>query len=195
LKYLAKEIQLNELVMEWNKKINLVSRKKENVFDLIDDSRIFLEYIKPLSAETEEHIKIMDLGTGGGFPGIVIKIHRPEIKMILIDSIMKKVTAVCDIVSRLGLKNITAMCIRAEDMDKNNVFKHTFDYVVARSVASLNELVKWSSGLIKQDGKLITLKGGDISEELLNTKSMKCIKNIDIYDKGERKVVITKFEL
>ena len=196
--------------MEWNKKINLVSRKKKNVFDLIDESRMFLEYIIPhpcLNAggtgrqanslqgrgdkEMQGPIRIMDLGTGGGFPGIVIRIHKPEIKMVLVESIMKKVTAVCDIISRLGLKNITAMCMRAEDMAKNNVFKHTFDYITARSVAELNELVMWSRGLLKPGGKLITLKGGDICDELSKTKRMKCVKDIEVYEKGGRKVIIT----
>lgn len=188
-KYLPKEIEFNALVMEWNKKINLVSRKKENVFDLIDDSRLFLDYI-----DFAKNPKILDIGTGGGFPGIVIKIQQPEIRIILLDSIMKKITAVCEIITRLGLTGINAVCMRAEDMGKNNVFKHTFDYAVARSVASLEELVKWTSGLIKPDGKLITLKGGDLEEELKKTERMRCVKEIEVYNSGQKKIIIVNYK-
>jgi 16S rRNA (guanine527-N7)-methyltransferase len=184
-RYLPKEIEFNNLVMEWNKKINLVSRKKENVFDLIDDSRIFLDYI-----DFTKSPRIMDLGTGGGFPGIVVKIHHPEIKITLIDSIMKKISAVCDITSRLDLGGITSICIRAEDLGKNNVFKHIFNYVVARSVASLQDLAKWSHGLLKPGGKLITLKGGGMNNEIQKVMRSKFVKKIDCFDAGERKVVI-----
>ncbi len=187
-KYLPMEIEYNELVMEWNRKINLVSRKKTDVYDLIESSRIFLEYI-----DFKNNLRIMDLGTGGGFPGIVIKIHHPEIKMVLIDSIMKKITAVCDITSRLGLTGVSAMSIRAEDLGKNNMFKHTFDYVVARSVAKTGDLVKWSQGLIKPGGKLITLKGSEAENEAQSIKRNKYVDKIEMFDKGERKIVMVRF--
>lgn len=190
LKHLLKEKEFNDLVMEWNKKINLVSRKKTDVYDLIDDSRIYLEYI-----DFTKSPKILDIGTGGGFPGIVIKIHQPESRIILLDSIIKKITAVCDIISRLGLKRINAICIRAEDLAKNNMFKHTFDYVVARSVAPLNELIKWSSGLIKPKGKLITLKGGNIEKEINRTLNIKYIKNVKVFDREDKKIVIVEYFL
>ena len=187
--YLQKEIEFNNLVMDWNKKINLVSRKKTDVYDLIDDSRIFIDYIdfsrKPV---------IMDLGTGGGFPGIVVKIHHPEIRVILVDSIMKKITAVCEITSKLGLKDIPAVCIRAEDLSKNKVFKNSFDYIVARSVAKLKELVKWSHELIKPGGKLITLKGGDVEGEIKHAKEMKCVKSIERTSGEGKEILIVNFK-
>ena len=183
--YLPKEIEFNNLVIDWNKKINLVSRKKSDVYDLIDDSRIFIDHI-----DFSVKPRIMDLGTGGGFPGIVIKIHHPEIHVTLVDSIMKKIAAVCDITSKLGLKDIPAVCIRAEDLAKNNVFKHTYDYVVARSVGNLKNLVKWSHELIKPGGKLITLKGGDVDGEIKQSKETKWIKGIE-RKSGEGKEIIT----
>jgi 16S rRNA (guanine527-N7)-methyltransferase len=172
--YLQKEIEFNNLVLDWNKKINLVSRKKTDVYDLIDDSRIYLKYI-----DFSSFPKILDLGTGGGFPGIVIKIHHPEIRVTLVDSIMKKITAVCEITSKLGLKDITAICIRAEDLSNNKVFYQSFDYVVARSVGKLKDLVKWSHELIKPGGKLITLKGGDVDEEIKQANDMKWVISIE----------------
>jgi 16S rRNA (guanine527-N7)-methyltransferase len=183
--YLPAEIEFNNLVMEWNRKINLVSRKKSDVFDLINDSRVFLDYI-----DFSLNPKILDLGTGGGFPGIVIKIHHPEIIVILVDSIMKKITAVCDITSRLDIKRVTAICSRAEDLNKNNVFKHAYDYVVARSVAKLQDLMKWTNGLIKPGGKLITLKGNNADEEIKKTKELKWVKGIEIIPRDGKQVLI-----
>lgn len=186
--YLQKEIEFNNLIMDWNKKINLVSRKKTDVYDLIDDCRIFLDYIdfNPLP-------KILDLGTGGGFPGIVIKIHHPEIRVTLVDSIMKKITAVCEITSKLGLKDIQAVCIRAEDLAKNNVFKHTFDYVVARSVGKLKDLIIWSHELIKPGGKLITIKGGDVDVEIKHAREMKFLKSVERKSGDGKEILVVNF--
>jgi len=186
--YLPKEIEFNNLILDWNKKINLVSRKKTDVYDLIDDSRIFLNYI-----DFSSFPKILDLGTGGGFPGIVIKIHHPEIRVTLVDSIMKKITAVCEITSGLGLKDVPAICIRAEDLSKNKVFKHSFDYVVARSVGKLKVLVKWSHELIKPGGKLITLKGGDVDEEIKHAKEMKWAKDVKRTAGEGKEIIVVNF--
>ena len=183
--YLQKEDEFNDLVIRWNSKINLVSRRKSDVYDLVDDSRIFLDYIK-----FSEGVYIMDLGTGGGFPGIVIKLHHPEARLVLVDSIMKKVSVVCDIISSLELNGITAICSRAEEMAKNNMFKHTFDYIVARSVSDLKDLVKWTHGLLKKDGKLITIKGRDIDDELKMLNKFKFINNIEIFKRDDKKVVV-----
>ncbi len=99
------EKKFNDLVMDWNSKINLVSRQKSNIYDLIDDSKLFLKHIV-----FQKGLKIMDLGTGGGLPGIVIKIHHPEIHITLVDSIQKKINAVGDITQKLGLENIEIIC-------------------------------------------------------------------------------------
>jgi len=187
--YSLLEEKFNGLVIEWNSRINLVSRKKTDVYDLIEDSKIFIDYI-----DFSANPKIMDLGTGGGFPGIVIKINNPGANMILVDSIMKKITAVCEIISNLELKKISAVCARAEDLNKNNVFKHTFDYVVSRSVGELKDLIKWSRGLLKTGGKLITLKGGNLDEELKHAMKIKYVKNIDVYDRGDRKVFVVSLK-
>lgn len=187
-KFKAIEKMFNDAVMEWNTKVNLVSRRKTNVYDLIEDSRAFLDYIG-----FRPGLEVMDLGTGGGFPGIVIKIHHPEIHVTLVDSITKKIRAVSDILVRLGLKDIDAVYARAEDMSKKAEYRQNFDYIVARSVATLDDLVKWSKNIIKPGGKLLTLKGVNITEELLRTKRFKCVKNIDVTVKNERKMVKVEF--
>ena len=161
------EKKFNDLVMEWNTRINLVSRKKSNIYDLIEDSKLFLKHI-----DFRKELRIMDLGTGGGLPGIVIKIHHPEIHITLVDSIQKKINAVKGIVQKLGLENVEVICSRAEELAKKPEYRKKFDYIVARSVATLDDLAKWAKNLLKPGAKLITIKGADISEELLRTKRL-----------------------
>lgn len=182
------EKKYNDLVMEWNESINLVSRKKTDVYDLIKDSNLFLDYI-----DFRRDLEVMDLGTGGGIPGIVIKIHHPEIKITLVDSIQKKVNAVKDIVLKLGLQNIDIICSRAEELAKQESYKNRYDYIVARSVASLDNLVKWSKDLIKPGGKLVTVKGADIEKELKRTKKLSYVKNIKVDPGEDRKIVVVEF--
>lgn len=200
---LVKEEEFNSLLMEWNVKINLVSRKKTSVLDLIADSRLFFGEI---DFNLKEGIKILDLGTGGGFPGIVIAIHHPEAELVLVDSIQKKINVVSDVVKRLNLTNVTAICSRAEelvvkksppyqggDLGEVRHFEKHFDYVVSRSVAVLQDLCVWSKDLIKPGGKLITVKGGDIAGEIHKTRKLNYIKNVKTTVEGERKIVVVDF--
>lgn len=182
------EGKFNDLVMGWNTRINLVSRQKTNIYDLVDDSKLFLKHIN-----FRDGLKVMDLGTGGGLPGIVIKIHHPEIHITLIDSIQKKINAVKDIIEKLGLENVEVICSRAEDLAKKPEYRKKFDYIVARSVATLDDIVKWSKGLLKPGAKLITIKGAEISEELLRTKRHKYVRNIGLFAENERKIVVVDF--
>jgi len=185
---LLKEKEYNDILLEWNKKINLVSRKKPDIYDLIEDSKLFFSTI-----DFREGIKILDLGTGGGIPGIIIKIHHPEINLTLIDSIQKKINAVTDIVKKLKLENVEIICIRAEELAENTKYVNTFDYVVARSVAPLQDLAKWSKDLLKPGSILITVKGGDIAGELHKTRKQSYIKKVDITEQGERRILVTTF--
>ena len=182
------EQRFNELVMAWNRSINLVSRKKTNIYDLIEDSKLFLNYI-----DFREGLRILDLGTGGGIPGVVIKVYHPEIQITLIDSIHKKIKAITDIVQKLGMENIEILCSRAEELAKSKNYKNKFDYIVARSVAALDDLVKWSKDLVKPGGRLVTVKGMDITEELLRAQRFKCVKKTEFFTENERKIVTVKF--
>jgi len=182
------EKRFNDLVMEWNRNINLVSRKKSDIYDLIDDSKLFFDYI-----DFRKGLKIMDLGTGGGIPGIVIKIHHPEIVLTLVDSIGKKIKADNDIVNKLCLENVEVICSRAEELAKQDGYRKKYDYIVARSVAALDDLAKWSKNLIKPGGKLIAIKGENISAELEKTNKLKYVKNIELIVIKKRKIVTVKF--
>jgi 16S rRNA (guanine527-N7)-methyltransferase len=184
----SKEKQFNDLLMEWNAKINLVSRKKADIFDLIDESKMFFEAI-----DFKPGIQILDLGTGGGLPGIVIAIHHPEASLTLLDSIQKKIKAVDDIINKLGLTNANAICTRAEELSAQREHKNKYDYVVTRSVAVLPELSKWSKDLLKPGGKLITIKGGDLSEEINQARKLKFVKKIEVTEKSERKIINCEF--
>ena len=182
------EKRFNDLVMKWNTKINLVSRKKTNIYDLIEDSMLFIDYI-----DFKEGLEVLDLGTGAGLPGVVIKLHHPEINVTLVDSIKKKADALRDIVFKLGLEGTDVVNARAEDIGKHPNFKGRFDYIVARSVSTLDNLVKWSKNLVKSGGKLITVKGINISEELIRAKRYKYVKSIELFLQKNNNIVSVTF--
>lgn len=184
----ALERKFNDLVMGWNSKINLVSRKKSNIYDLIKDSRLLLNYI-----DFRDGLEVLDLGSGAGLPGVVIKLNHPEVNITMVDSIRKKSDALRDIVFKLGLEGTDVVNSRAEDIGKHPNFKSRFDYIVARSVSTLDNLVKWSRNLVKPGGKLITIKGVDITEEVIRAKRYKYVKNIDINKESGKKILIVQF--
>ncbi len=131
----------------------------------------------------EDGSRVLDLGTGGGLPGIVLGIMRPGIEFVLIDSIRKKTNAVVEISKSLNLRNVTVVCGRAEELNMRPSFKNGFDAVIARSVARLDLLVEWGFPFLRkptiaQKGventgqkthlrgpAIVTMKGGDTAEE------------------------------
>lgn len=157
--------QLEELYKEWNAQINVVSRK--------DIDELYLRHVihslgiaKVQSFEPKSHI--LDIGTGGGFPGIPLAILFPEVDFYLVDSIGKKIKVVNEVVKALNLKNVKASHSRAEDV------KGEFDFIVSRAVTNMNDFVKWTRGKIKKKSKhelkngILYLKGGNLKEELIN---------------------------
>lgn len=152
------------LYEEWNQKINVISRK--------DMDRFYLHHVlHSLSIaaifEFEPGSKVMDLGTGGGFPGIPLAIYYPDVHFHLVDSIQKKLKVIEDVVERIGVGNVTVQHTRAE-----NIKDKKFDAVVSRAVAPLKDLWHWSRPLLekrsalKKASGLICLKGGDLSKEM-----------------------------
>ena len=115
------------------------------------------------------------------------------VNMTLVDSIKKKSDALRDIVIKLGLNGTYVVNARAEDIGNHPDFKRRFDYIVARSVSTLDNLVKRSKNLVKRGGKLITVKGMDTSEEVLRAKYYKYVKNIEVFENNGKNVLRVDF--
>ena len=155
--------KLEELFLDWNAKINLISRKDEQHFyERHVLHSLSIGYYIDFLPET----RIMDVGTGGGFPGIPLAILFPEVDFFLIDSIGKKIKVVEDLIAALNLKNISTQQIRAEEVN------NSYDFIVTRAVAQLDELLKWTSKKINKESRneikngILALKGGDLTEEI-----------------------------
>jgi len=154
--------QLGELYKDWNQKINVISRKD---IDNLYVRHVLHSLAIPPVVRFRTGADILDLGTGGGFPGIPLAILYPEVNFTLIDGTRKKIFVVQEVVDALGLKNVTARQIRAEEL------KAKFDFVVTRAVARLDKLILWSQRLLKNTEKhaipngILALKGGDVEAE------------------------------
>ncbi|MFN3269245.1 MAG: 16S rRNA (guanine(527)-N(7))-methyltransferase RsmG, partial [Candidatus Kapaibacteriota bacterium] len=153
----------------WNEKVNLVSRKDiQNVLENhILHSLSILKYV-----DIPKKARCIDVGTGGGLPGIPLKIARPDITMILIDSIAKKVKITEMLAKHTELRNFEAICARAEEFakDKNNFAR--FDVVLSRGVGKIATIVAWVKNTLRNNGQIVLLKGGDLTEEINEAKKM-----------------------
>lgn len=164
---------LKELYVFWNNQINVISRKD---LDSFYEHHVLHSLAIAKIISFKPNTSILDVGTGGGFPGIPLAILFPEADFFLIDSIGKKIKVVNEISTALELKNIKAQKIRAEEA------KQSFDFVITRAVAEFQTLYNWTKKAIKSNGfndlqnGIIALKGGDLNEELKNFS-----KNIHVY--------------
>jgi 16S rRNA (guanine527-N7)-methyltransferase len=161
---------LGPVYKEWNEKINVISRKD---IDALYEKHVLHSLSLAAVFDFPPGTEIIDLGTGGGFPGIPLAIFFPEVKFHLADSIAKKLKVVEAVIEKTGITNVTIQHSRVEDIRNRK-----FDFVVSRAVASLKELWKWSRPLLKNPSKtgntsdtqhlpgLICLKGGDLAAEI-----------------------------
>lgn len=157
--------QLGPLFREWNAKINVVSRKDiDNLYERHIVHSLGIAKVIDFRPGT----KILDAGTGGGFPGIPLAIFFPQVHFHLIDSTAKKLSVVQNIAGEVGISNITTEHCRLEN------HRGLYDFVICRAVASLDDIVRWVWKNIKKDGSnelnngILYLKGGEIQEELRN---------------------------
>lgn len=166
----AKLIQFEKyfnLLVEWNQKINLTAITDVNGVAIkhFADSLTFFNHVDvPVGAS------IVDVGTGAGFPGVVLKIARPDINLTLLDSLNKRLNFLSVVLQDLGLE-ANLVHSRAEDGAKNPKLKEKFDFAVSRAVARLNVLSEYCLPYVKVGGKFVALKGPDAEEEIISAKS------------------------
>lgn len=169
---------LYDLYLDWNAKINVISRK--------DIDELYIRHVLHSLAIYKflpftDGSKVLDIGTGGGFPGIPLAIMMPEVSFLLTDSIGKKIKVVEEVAAGIELKNVRAQHIRSEQVNEK------FDFVVSRAVAELNVLLQWSRGKTSNNQRnalpngLICLKGGDLKEELKAVKMRKEVYSLTDY--------------
>lgn len=168
---------LKDLYREWNEKINVISRKDIDNFYL---HHVLHSLTIAAKFKFEKDTQVMDLGAGGGFPGIPLAIFFPETSFHLVDSINKKLTVVKEIAQAAGLKNVTTQHTRAEEIKNRQ-----FDVVVSRAVAPLKDLWFWSKPLIRKNkttrapNGLICLKGGDLGKEISESRCKPFVWEVD----------------
>ena len=171
--------KLFELYQDWNAKINVISRK--------DIDELYVKHVLHSLAiakiqKFEPGSYILDVGTGGGFPGIPLAILFPESRFYLIDVILKKINVVKAVAEALDLKNVKAEQIRAENV------KGDFDFIVSRAVTNMPDFVSWIKDKIKKQNKhdlkngILYLKGGDLTEELANFPKAKEFNIAEFFD-------------
>ena len=170
------------LLREWNAKINLVSRRD---VDNLWDAHILHSMSILFECDVPENTIILDLGSGGGLPGIPIKLVRPDLNITLLDATRKKVDAVQSMITDLSLTNIYVQWGRAEDKGTIATLSKRFDIIIARAVAPLEDLVRWSRPFYRTGDErpsgvpwLITLKGGNLDDEIDHVRRRGGVKDV-----------------
>ena len=204
LKYINKEIKeesINKLylfmnnLIEWNKNINLTAIKDER--EIILKHFIDSIYISDLIKG-----KVLDTGSGAGFPGLPLKIIDENLELVSIDSVNKKINFQLDTIKKLQLKNIEALHVRAEELAHDNKYREKFDFVVSRAVANLSTLSEYMIPFVKVGGKCICLKGPNCEEEINDAKNairllggrIESVKEYKISEEIDRTIVIISKE-
>lgn len=190
------EIYAREL-KEWNEKINLTAITDDEGIAVkhFIDSLMLLKYV-----QIPEGSKIIDVGTGAGFPGLVIAAARSDVKVTLLDSTGKKLKVVEDIASKMGLENYTVLNMRAEEAGKKAEYRERFDFATARAVAELRVLSEYCLPFVKKDGYFISMKGALADQEIENAaNAIKVLSgkieekySFNLCDSGERNIIKLK---
>ncbi len=154
------------ILIEWNKKINLTA--------IVEPEEIILKHFIDsiiISKEIKEGSSLIDVGTGAGFPGIPLKILRDDITVVLLDSLNKRIKFLTEVIDVLELENISTIHGRAEEAGKNKLYREKFDIAISRAVANLSTLSEYLIPFVKIGGMDISMKGSEITDELNQAKT------------------------
>ena len=154
-------LQYYELLVEWNSFMNLTAITE---FDQVITKHFLDSLVKV--CDVAQAGRILDVGTGAGFPGIPLKIAFPEVEVVLLDSLNKRVKFLNEVIGQLGLSKITAVHGRAEDFARQKDYREQFDLVVSRAVANLSSLSEYCLPYVKVGGRFVSYKSGKLNEEL-----------------------------
>lgn len=162
-----------ELLIEKNKVMNLtaITDKEDVIVKHFIDSIALIPYLKDKGININNKLKIIDIGTGAGFPGLPLKIMMPDVKFTLLDSLNKRVSFLNEVIDELKLKDIEALHGRAEDYASDNKYREKYDICVSRAVANLSTLSEYCIPFVKEDGFFISYKAGESEEEINNSKN------------------------
>ncbi|MBQ2917503.1 MAG: 16S rRNA (guanine(527)-N(7))-methyltransferase RsmG [Clostridia bacterium] len=154
-----------KMLIEWNEKMNLTAiiEPEEIILKHFIDSITILKEIK-------DNSKLVDVGTGAGFPGIPLSIMNPTLKITLVDSLNKRLIFLQEVANELNLKNIEIVHARAEEFGQNKKYRESFDISTSRAVANLSTLSEYLIPLVKVNGKIISMKASEAQEEINEAK-------------------------
>lgn len=162
-----------ELLIEKNKVMNLtaITDKEDVIVKHFIDSIALIPYLLDKGININNKLKIIDIGTGAGFPGLPLKIMMPDVKFTLLDSLNKRVSFLNEVIDELKLKDIEALHGRAEDYASDSKYREKYDICVSRAVANLSTLSEYCIPFVKEDGYFISYKAGESEEEINNSKN------------------------
>lgn len=156
-------IEYKRLLKEWNEKINITAITEDEDIDI----KHFLDSLTPYITNLfNGNKRIIDVGTGGGFPGLPLKILNPQLQITLLDSLNKRIVFLNEVINSLKLNDIEAIHGRAEELGKNAKYREKYDIAISRAVASLNTLSEYCMPFVKVGGYFISMKGPDVDDEL-----------------------------
>ena len=177
-----------ELLIEWNKKMNLTAIEQEE--DII--TKHFIDSLS-IASYIPDTAKVIDIGTGAGFPGIPLKILKKDLSLTLLDSLNKRITFLEEVIRNLSLENIQAVHARAEELAHKEEYREQYDIAVSRAVAPMHTLLEYMLPYVKIGGKCICMKGPNLQEESKDLQN--CLETLGGKIEKIEEIVLPKTEI